>query len=77
MNALLIYLDPSSNNPQMHRWQPPQLQELQIHALSLICNMLPLIPEYIHSLNAHEYLVKMISGYSDYERRLASMKAIL
>jgi hypothetical protein len=39
--------------------------------------MLPLIPEYIHSLNTHEYLVKMISGYSDYERRLASMKAIL
>lgn len=77
LNAILMYLNPQSSNPQLHRWQPPQLQELQIHGLSLICNLLPLIPEYIHSLNTHQYLVKMIQSYTDYERRIACMKAIL
>ena len=38
LNCLFMYLDPNSNNPQLHRWQPPQLQELQIHGLSLLCN---------------------------------------
>jgi hypothetical protein len=77
LNCILMYLDPHSNNPQLHRWQPPQLQELQIHGLSLLCNLLPLIPEYIHSLNAHQYFVKMMQVYTDYERRMACMKAIL
>jgi hypothetical protein len=36
-----------------------------------------LIPEYIHELRAHQYMVKMIASYSDYDRRLACMKAIL
>jgi len=36
-----------------------------------------LIPETIHALRAHEYFVKMIASYSDYERRMACMKAIL
>ena len=39
--------------------------------------MIPLIPEYIHSLNAHQYFVKMMQVYTDYERRTACMKAIL
>jgi hypothetical protein len=60
LNCIMMYLDPQSSNPQLHRWQPPQLQELQIHGLSLLCNLLPLIPEYIHSLNAHTYFVKMM-----------------
>jgi len=38
---------------------------------------MPLIPEYIHRLNAHQYFVKMMQIYSDYERRIACMKAIL
>jgi hypothetical protein len=48
-----------------------------VHGLSLICNLLPLIPEYIHKLGTHDYLVKMISSYSDNSRRLAALKTIL
>ena len=60
LNCIMMYLDPHSNNPQLHRSQPPQLQELQIHGLSVLCNLLPLIPEYIHGLKAHQYFVKMM-----------------
>lgn len=77
LNAILMYLDPESKNPQFKRWQPPQLQELQVHGLTLLSNLLPLIPETIHQLKSHEFFVKMIASYSDYERRLACMKAIL
>lgn len=28
LNCVVMYLDPNSSNPQIHRWQPPQLQEL-------------------------------------------------
>ena len=45
--------------------------------MSLLCNFLPLIPEFIHSLGMHKYLVKMISTYDDYDRRNACLKAIL
>lgn len=48
-----------------------------MHALSLVTNLLPLIPEYIHSLGIHVNFVKMMQSYSDYERRNACMKAIL
>jgi len=77
LNCILMYLDPNSNNPQLSKWQPPQLQELQIHGLALLQNMIPLIPEYIHRLNSHQYFVKMMQTYQDYERRIACMKAIL
>jgi hypothetical protein len=77
LNAILMYLDPDSKNPQFKRWQPPQLQELQVHGLTFLSNLMPLIPETIHQLKSHEYFVKMIACYSDYERRLACMKAIL
>jgi hypothetical protein len=77
LNCIMMYLDPHSNNPQMHRWQPPQLKELQIHGLSVLCNLMPLIPDFIHGLNAHQYFVKMMKVYTDYGRRIATMKAIL
>lgn len=79
LTYIQMYLDSPNNsaNPQLHRWQPPQLQELQIHGLSLICNLLPLIPDYIHSLGIHHNFVKMMQAYKDYERRFACMKAIL
>ena len=79
LNYLIMYLDnrDTSNNPQLTRWQPPQVQELQIHALSIICNLLTLIPEYIHSLGVHHNFVKMMQTYHDYDRRHSCMKAIL
>lgn len=48
-----------------------------MHGLTLLSNLMPLIPETIHQLKSHEYFVKMIANYSDYDRRLACMKAIL
>lgn len=77
LDAVLLYLDPSSISPQFHRWQPPQLQELQIHGLTLLTNLLPLIPEYIHNLKTHELLVRMMQSYTDDQRRMACMKAII
>ena len=79
LNYLIMYLDnrDTSNNPQLTRWQPPQVSELQIHGLSIICNLLTLIPEYVHSLGVHTNFVKMMQTYTDYDRRHACMKAIL
>ena len=77
LSALMMYLDPESKNPQFRRWQPPQQQELQVHALAVFCNLMNLIPETIHAMQAHVFFVKMIQKYSDYERRLACMKTIL
>lgn len=78
LNYLIMYLDnrETSSNPQLTRWQPPQVQELQIHALAMICNLVTLIPEYVHSLGVHKNFVKMMQVYTDYERRSATMKAI-
>lgn len=79
LRYLIMYLDnrETSSNPQLIRWQPPQAQELQIHALSIITNLITLIPEYVHSLGVKSNLVLMMQTYSDYERRIACMRAIL
>jgi hypothetical protein len=38
---------------------------------------LTIIPEYVHSLGVHVNLVKMMQQYTDNERRMACMKALL
>ncbi len=48
LQALLMYIDPNNTSLSTHRWQPPQLKEIQIHGLSVISNILVLIPDYFH-----------------------------
>ena len=48
VSALLAYLDPSSPALSAHRWQPPQLNELQIHGLSVLSNVISLVLEHLH-----------------------------
>lgn len=79
LSSIIMYLDDreTSSNPQLTRWQPPQVQELQIHGLSLICNLLTIIPEHVHSYGVHLNLVKMMQTYTDFSRQNACMRAIL
>ena len=44
--ALLLYLDPVSieKNQKITRWSPPQLLELQIHALNITSHLVGLVP---------------------------------
>jgi hypothetical protein len=40
-------------------------------------SIIPLIPEQFHSINGHVTLIHFLSAFSDYERRIACMKALL
>lgn len=71
-----MIIDPSTSAPSITRYAPPQLKELQIHGLALITCLLPWIPEHFHSINAHLIFNQFLSTYTDYERRIAVMKAI-
>lgn len=53
------------------------MKEIQIHGLSVISSLLPLIPEHYHSINGHVTLIQFLSAYNDYERRIACMKALV
>lgn len=48
LKALLLYLDPNSieGNPVITRWAPPQLLELQIHALNIVSHLVALVPQH-------------------------------
>ena len=43
----------------------------------MISNILPLIPEHFHAINGHVILIQFLSAYSDYDRRIACIKALL
>lgn len=77
MQALLMYVDPNNSSLSTHRWQPPQLKEIQIHGLSVMSSLIPLIPDHFHSINGHVILIQFLSAFNDYERRIACMKALL
>jgi hypothetical protein len=74
----MIYLDISQkDNPIVARWRPPQLLELQIHALNIIGHLTELIPQHIHEIGGHQVLAVFLKKYKDNSRRKACMKAIL
>jgi len=76
MAALLIYVDPAQSNLAVHRWQQPQLKEIQLHALSVITNILSLVPEHFQAQNGNNILIEFLSIYSDYDRRKSGLAAL-
>lgn len=76
IRALLIFLDPHSQNASITRYQPNQLAELQIHCLAVLTHVIPLISEHFHEVQGHLVLCQFLKAYEDYDRRMAAMKAI-
>ena len=79
MKALFLYLDPASveQNQVVARWAPPQLLELQIHALNIISHLIALVPSHVHEIGGHFTLALFLQSYPDIPRRTAAMMAIL
>ena len=75
----MLYLDPNSieANPIITRWAPPQLQELQMHALNIISHLVGLVPQHFHEISGHKILAAFIQSYEDIPRRKAALMAIL
>ena len=75
---LLLFLDPAQSTlPSIARYQPGQLRDLQLHVLSVITNVSPMLPEHFLQINGHSVLVTFLREHStDYERRMAVMRAI-
>ena len=72
-----MFLDQSINSTQsIARYQPPQQKELQIHVLTILTNLIPLVTENFHQLNGHLILAQFLTQYNDYDRRINCMKAI-
>lgn len=75
--ALLMYINPNDPSLSSQRWQPPQMKEIQLHALSIIFNLVPLVPEHFHARDGHSILIQFLSTYTDYERKHSCLKALL
>lgn len=75
--ALLMYIDPNNSSLSSQRWQPPQLKEIQLHALSILFNLVPLVPEHFHARDGHSILIQFLSSFTDYERKHSCLKALL
>ena len=77
INALVFYFNTDQSILAAHRWQAPQLREMQLHALAVITNIIVIMPEQFRQVEGHKVLIRFLSQYSDTERRLACTKAIL
>ena len=79
LKALLLYLDPNSieGNPVITRWAPPQLLELQTHALNIVSHLVALVPQHFAEIQGHRVLASFIKVYHDIPRRKAVLMAIL
>lgn len=75
--ALLIYIDPNSPALSSQRWQLSKFKEIQLHALSILFSLVPLIPENFHARDGHSILIQFISSFSDYERKHSCLKVLL
>lgn len=54
LKCLLMYLDVNQkDNPIITRWRPPQLLELQIHAMTIIGHLTGLLPKHIYEICGH------------------------
>ena len=76
-SALMMYIEPNNTSLSTHRWQPPQLKEIQLHGLAILFNLVPLIPEHFHARDGHSILIQFLSAFNDYERRLSCLKVLL
>ena len=79
LRALLLYLDPAQieSNTIISRWAPPQLFELQTHALNIIGHLVRLVPSHFHEIAGHRYLATFIQNFTDVKRRKAVLMALL
>jgi hypothetical protein len=77
INALAFYFGNDQTVFAAHRWQAPQLREMQLNALSVITNIIVIMPEEFRQVEGHKILIRSLSQYPDSERRLACAKAIL
>lgn len=77
INALIFYFNTDQSILAAHRWQAPQLREMQLHALAVITNIIVIMPEQFRQIEGHKVLIRFLSQYADTERRLACTKAIL
>ena len=75
VKAILIYTDIEKAKVLL-KYQPPQLKEVQLQALSTISKLVLIFPEHFHQLGGHSLLIKFLSNYADNERRLACSKAL-
>jgi len=54
LKCLLMYLDVNQKDNQIiTRWRPPQLLELQIHAMTIIGQLTTLLPKHIYEIGGH------------------------
>jgi len=58
LKALFLYLDPPAreSHPCIAKWFGPQLIDLQIHALDILTNMVPILPKHVHEIGGHKIL---------------------
>eukprot|EP00826_Nyctotherus_ovalis_P063893 TRINITY_DN9369_c0_g1_i11.p1 TRINITY_DN9369_c0_g1~~TRINITY_DN9369_c0_g1_i11.p1 ORF type:complete len:608 (+),score=219.86 TRINITY_DN9369_c0_g1_i11:633-2456(+) len=77
ITALAFYFGNDQTVFAAHRWQAPQLREMQLNALSVITNIIVIMPEEFRQVEGHKILIRFLSQYPDTERRLACSKAIL
>ena len=79
LSALLLYLEPVSieKNQKITRWNPPQLLELQIHALNIVSHLVGLVPQHFHEIEGHKILARFVQMYTDIPRRKSALMAIL
>ena len=77
IRALAFYFSNDQSVFAAHRWQAPQLREMQLNALAVITNIIVIMPEEFRQVEGHKILIRFLSQYPDTERRLACAKAIL
>ena len=76
-SALILYIDPNSPALTSQRWQLSKFKEIQLHALSILFSLVPLIPEHFHARDGHSVLIQFLSSFSDYERKHSCLKVLL
>lgn len=79
MKALFLYLDPPAreSHPCIGKWFGPQLIDLQIHALDILTNMIPILPKHVFDIGGHKILTIFLQTFTDLPRRRAVLLALL
>jgi len=79
LKSLFLYLDPAArdSHPCIAKWFGPQLIDLQIHALDILTNLIPILPRHVHDIGGHKVLSIFLQTFSDKPRRRAVLLAIL
>lgn len=75
LKYLLLYIDPSSNSYAVNRWSAPQLREIQLHALSVLGNVILYMKDDLEQKKGLSCLTKFLGSTTDAERRERCLKA--